>query len=75
MLIAVLGAGTMGSGIANTAAVSGHGVRLYDAAPGGAHRGRDAIRSRLERLVRTGRMPDDERAQGSRRSGSRACGP
>jgi 3-hydroxybutyryl-CoA dehydrogenase len=63
MLIAVLGAGTMGSGIANTAAVSGHGVRLYDAAPGGAHRGRDAIRSRLERLVRTGRMPDDERAQ------------
>ena len=63
MLIAVLGAGTMGAGIANTAAVSGLGVRLYDAAPGGAHRGRDAIRSRLERLVRTGRMPDDERAR------------
>jgi 3-hydroxybutyryl-CoA dehydrogenase len=63
MLIAVLGAGTMGAGIANTAAVSGLGVRLYDAAPGGAQRGRDAIRSRLERLVRAGRLSEDERAQ------------
>jgi 3-hydroxybutyryl-CoA dehydrogenase len=63
MLIAVLGAGTMGAGIANTAAVSGLDVRLYDATPGGAQRGRDAIRSRLERLVRTGRLSEDERAQ------------
>jgi 3-hydroxybutyryl-CoA dehydrogenase len=63
MLIAVLGAGTMGAGIANTAAVSGLGVRLYDAAPGGAQRGRDAIRSRLERLVRAGRLSEDERAR------------
>jgi 3-hydroxybutyryl-CoA dehydrogenase len=63
MLIAVLGAGTMGAGIANTAAVAGLGVRLYDAAPAGAQRGREAIRSRLERLVRTGRLTGDERAQ------------
>ena len=63
MLIAVLGAGTMGAGIANAAAVAGHGVRLYDAVPGGAQRGREAVRSRLERLVRTGRLAEDERAQ------------
>lgn len=55
MLIAVLGAGTMGAGIASTAAVSGLAVRLYDAAPGGAQRGRGAIRARLERLRKTGR--------------------
>jgi 3-hydroxybutyryl-CoA dehydrogenase len=63
MLIAVLGAGTMGAGIADTAAVAGLGVRLYDAAPAGAQHGREAIRSRLERLVRTGRLGEDERAQ------------
>src|SRR5690348_18507115 len=63
MLIAVLGAGTMGAGIANAAAVAGHGVRLYDAAPGGAQRAREAVRSRLERLVRTGRLDEDQRAQ------------
>jgi 3-hydroxybutyryl-CoA dehydrogenase len=53
----------MGAGIADTAAVRGLGVRLYDAAPGGARRGRDAILARLERLVRTGRLGEDERAQ------------
>jgi 3-hydroxybutyryl-CoA dehydrogenase len=38
MLIAVLGAGAMGAGIADTAVPAEVGVRLYDAAPGGAER-------------------------------------
>ena len=62
MLIAVLGAGTMGAGIANTAAMSVVDVRLYDAAPGGAERGLHGIRARLDRLVRTGRLAEEQRA-------------
>ena len=34
--VAVIGAGTMGSGIAVVAAAAGHPVLLYDAAPGAA---------------------------------------
>ena len=37
--IAVIGAGTMGSGIALVAATAGHSVLLYDAAPGAAAAG------------------------------------
>ena len=34
--IAVIGAGTMGAGIAQVAAVAGHPVLVYDTAPGAA---------------------------------------
>jgi len=46
-VVAVAGAGTMGSGIAQTAAVAGHPVLLYDAAPGAADRAVAAIRDRV----------------------------
>ncbi|WP_413808386.1 3-hydroxyacyl-CoA dehydrogenase [Streptomyces sp. OE57] len=50
-LVAVVGTGTMGQGIAQVALVAGHPVRLYDAAPGRASRAADAIADRLGRLV------------------------
>ncbi|MCZ4118035.1 3-hydroxyacyl-CoA dehydrogenase [Streptomyces sp. H39-S7] len=59
--VAVIGAGTMGQGIAQVALVAGHRVRLYDAAPGSAERGAAAIAARLARLAEKGRMDAAER--------------
>ncbi|WP_394260135.1 3-hydroxyacyl-CoA dehydrogenase NAD-binding domain-containing protein, partial [Xanthobacter autotrophicus] len=42
-LVAVIGAGAMGSGIAQVAAQAGHAVRLYDALDGAAEKGRSGI--------------------------------
>lgn len=47
--IAVIGAGTMGSGIALVAATAGHSVLLYDAAPGAAAAGCKRQRADLEK--------------------------
>lgn len=54
--VMVVGCGTMGSGIAQVAAVAGCSVTLYDAAPGAAARGRDRIAGFLAREVEKGRM-------------------
>ena len=48
--IAVLGAGTMGHGIAHAAIAGGYDTRMYDVAPEAIERGRAAI----ETIVRTG---------------------
>lgn len=50
-LIAVVGAGTMGSGIAQIGAVAGHPVQIYDAVPGAAQRAVDSVRQRVDALV------------------------
>jgi 3-hydroxybutyryl-CoA dehydrogenase len=54
--IAVIGAGTMGAGIAQVAAVAGHPVIVYDAAEGAAARAVAAVRDRVARLVAKGRL-------------------
>ena len=54
--IAVIGAGTMGGGIALVAATAGHSVLLYDAAPGAAAAGCKRQRADLEKLVTRGRL-------------------
>ncbi|MBM9505893.1 3-hydroxyacyl-CoA dehydrogenase [Actinacidiphila acididurans] len=54
--VAVVGAGTMGQGIAQVALVAGHHVRLYDAVPGRAQTAVDAVAGRLDRLVAKGRL-------------------
>jgi len=58
--IAVIGAGTMGSGIALVAASAGHSVLLYDAAPGAAAAGCQRQRADLEKLVARGRLTAEE---------------
>ncbi len=61
--IGVIGAGTMGSGIARTAAVSGYGVMLVDRDEALAAKGLSRIRESLDRKVTAGeldsRMRDD----------------
>ncbi len=56
MDVAVIGAGTMGSGIAQVAAQAGHRVRMYDARPGAALRAAEGVRSTFGRLAEKGRM-------------------
>ena len=57
--VAVVGAGTMGAGIAHVAAVAGHPVIVYDAAEGAAGRAVAAVRDRVARLVAKGRLDLD----------------
>jgi 3-hydroxybutyryl-CoA dehydrogenase len=55
-VIGVIGAGTMGAGIAQVAAKAGHQVLLFDAAEGAAARGRDGVAKGLQKLVARGKM-------------------
>ena len=61
-IIAVVGAGAMGSGIAQVAAKAGHPVLLYDVGPGAAQSGIDKIANGLAKLVERGRMDKAERS-------------
>ncbi|MBT2413819.1 3-hydroxyacyl-CoA dehydrogenase [Streptomyces sp. ISL-12] len=59
--VAVVGAGTMGQGIAQVALVAGHPVRLYDTVSGRAREAAGAIGARLDRLVEKERLTVGER--------------
>ncbi|MFI0895359.1 3-hydroxyacyl-CoA dehydrogenase [Streptomyces sp. NPDC020983] len=54
--VAVVGAGTMGQGIAQVALLAGHRVLLHDALPGRARAAADVVGGRLDRLVAKGRL-------------------
>jgi len=60
--IGVIGAGTMGAGIAQVAAAAGHPVRLLDVRPGAAQAAIEQIGKALATLVDKGRLSADERA-------------
>jgi 3-hydroxybutyryl-CoA dehydrogenase len=60
---AVVGAGTMGNGIAHVFAQHGWGVTLVDTAPGALERATATIRSNLERQVKKGTLPADAPGQ------------
>ena len=62
MLVAVIGAGAMGAGIAEVAALAGHRVRLQDAVPGAAERARAGIADRLRRAIEKGNRTQEEAA-------------
>ncbi|MFL6233140.1 MAG: 3-hydroxybutyryl-CoA dehydrogenase [Thermoanaerobaculia bacterium] len=61
--IGVVGAGTMGHGIAQVAAQSGYQVILVDAVPAALERGRAQIGKGLERLVTKGKLAAEDRDQ------------
>jgi 3-hydroxybutyryl-CoA dehydrogenase len=61
--IVVIGAGTMGNGIAHTAAASGFDVALIDVAEAFLERGMATISSNLQRGVDKGKMTADEKQQ------------
>lgn len=66
MIIAVLGSGTMGRGIAQVAATSGFAVRLFDAVPGAAEAGL-AARAGIGKLEAKGKLAPAEAAAASAR--------
>jgi len=55
-IVAVIGSGAMGAGIAQVAAASGHEVRLFDTRPEAASKAIDAIGKVFTKLVDKGRM-------------------
>jgi 3-hydroxybutyryl-CoA dehydrogenase len=59
--VAVLGAGTMGHGIAQVAAAAGLDTRLYDVTPALVERGLDRVRTNLEQGVARGKVSPAER--------------
>ena len=61
-VVAVIGAGAMGSGIAQVAAQAGHEVHLVDADAGAAAASHKRLGTTLGRLVDKGKLTADERA-------------
>lgn len=59
--IAVVGAGTMGHGIAQVCATYGHRVTLIDVVPEQLERAVEAIRGSVEKLHSKGRLSDEQR--------------
>jgi 3-hydroxybutyryl-CoA dehydrogenase len=58
-VVGVVGAGTMGAGIAQVAAVAGHPVLIADSAAGAAERAVTGIRDRVKAQVAKGRLSVD----------------
>jgi 3-hydroxybutyryl-CoA dehydrogenase len=52
--VAVIGAGTMGNGIAQVFAMHGHSVRMIDVSGAALEKGRETIKGSLARLVKKG---------------------
>jgi len=63
MNVAVIGAGAMGSGIAQTCALAGHEVMLHDLSEDGRRRGMNSIKASLEKLVKKEKLSEDDKAQ------------
>jgi 3-hydroxybutyryl-CoA dehydrogenase len=59
--IAVIGAGAMGSGIAQVAAVAGLGVTLIEVSDAAVEKGLDRIKGNLQKLVAKGKMTQAEK--------------
>ena len=61
-VVAVIGAGAMGAGIAQVAAQAGHPVKLHDTRPGAAAQAIDGIDRQLGKLVEKGKLSSEARA-------------
>jgi 3-hydroxybutyryl-CoA dehydrogenase len=67
MRVAVLGAGTMGHGIAQVSAMAGHDVSLYDIEDEFVRDGLDQIRENLDEGIELGKVDSDEADAAMRR--------
>ena len=63
MKVAVVGAGTMGAGIAQACAVAGHEVALQDVNEGARTRGLGAVDTSLARFVKKGTLTEEAKAE------------
>lgn len=60
--VGVIGAGTMGAGIAQIAAAAGHSVLLFDVRPQAAQQAIEDIGAALRRLVGKGKLAEQDRS-------------
>jgi len=60
LIVGVIGAGAMGQGIVQVSLQGGMSVVVFDAKPGGAQAGADAVFQRLDRSVERGRLEADD---------------
>ncbi len=60
MQVGIIGAGTMGMGIAQVAAQAGHPVVLYDGRPGAVEQAVQTLRATLGKLVAKGKLAPSE---------------
>ena len=58
--VAIVGAGTMGTGVAQVAATAGHKTLIYDTRPGAAKKSVEDIRAGLERRLSRGKITEQE---------------
>ncbi len=63
MIVAVLGSGTMGQGIAQLAATSGYETRVFDVDHARAGAAVEAIGAQLEKLVQKSKMTNDDKTR------------
>ncbi|MES2410038.1 MAG: 3-hydroxyacyl-CoA dehydrogenase NAD-binding domain-containing protein [Bacteroidota bacterium] len=61
MIVAVIGSGTMGSGIAQVAATAGCEVKIYDTNQDALSKSKAALESALSKLVEKGKISDSEK--------------
>lgn len=66
-VVAIIGAGTMGAGIAQLAAQAGHPVLLCDSVPGAAEKAATRLGEAFARLAAKGKMSEAEAAAAARR--------
>ena len=59
--IAVIGAGTMGNGIAHTFAQSGYEVSLIDVSADSLDRGMNTIEKNLDRMLKREKISEDDK--------------
>ncbi|MBA4287316.1 MAG: 3-hydroxyacyl-CoA dehydrogenase [Xanthomonadaceae bacterium] len=64
-VIGVIGAGAMGAGIAQIAAIAGHPVWLHDLRPGAAEAAIAGIRAQIGKLAAKGKLPAERAAAAS----------
>lgn len=58
--VGIIGVGTMGSGIAQTAATAGHQIYLYDSQPDARDKARNAIKDSLNKFAAKGKITNEE---------------
>jgi 3-hydroxybutyryl-CoA dehydrogenase len=67
ILIAVVGTGAMGAGIAQVAAAAGHPVKLLDNRPGAAQKAVEGIRAQFAKMAEKGKMSAEAASAASAR--------
>lgn len=58
IIVGVIGAGAMGTGIAQVAAMAGHKVVLYDTQAGALEKAGNTLEANLKKLAEKGKIPD-----------------